>query len=152
MWVYHTCKHSPQSRKFSLEIILRTLWFRNYPLITFCTRFRQLVLQFPVMFLVVPHFHALSFGLSFSGPAFSVHPIMRCPSCWPVTAETGTEITALHVGSCVALCRPSRLPRQPSRDSERKTECLIIYCCLSISASAWFCDFCRTVTKRNSFY
>ena len=31
--MYHTCKQSSRSRKLPLEIALRTLWFRNYPLI-----------------------------------------------------------------------------------------------------------------------
>ena len=70
MWIYHTCKHSSQARKLPLEITLRTLWFRNYPLITFCTRFWQLVLPIPVMFLwscifmschLVLHFQVLHF-------------------------------------------------------------------------------------------
>ena len=70
VWIYHTCKHSSHSRKLPLEITLRTLWFHNYPLITLCTRFQQLVLQFPVMFLwshifmnwhLVLHFQVLHF-------------------------------------------------------------------------------------------
>jgi len=74
--------HCP--RKLPLDITLRTLRFPNYPLVTLCNRFRQHVLQFPVMFLWSCIFrYFIFFGPPFSTPAFSVHPSVKL--CDPFT-------------------------------------------------------------------
>jgi len=72
MWIYHTCKHSSQSRKLTLEITLRTLWFRNYPLSALSNHLSSNYRScFCGPAFSGPAFHVLTFGPSFSGPAFS---------------------------------------------------------------------------------
>ena len=128
--MYHKRKHSSQSRQFPLDITLRTLWFRNYPLITLCSRFRQLVLQFPVMFLwsrmfryfifLVTRFHVLHFQstprrYSYREVAMSVRPsvclsvgLLRTdftisPDCLPILFSFFSIFHFLVMVLCVRL-------------------------------------------------